>query len=510
MTDSLSIDFNGLGIGDEDDDGEFNGPPVVRRRGVTFEVAENQPKAIVPPHTNGDGGGGDDQFQNAGQFMDDLDFLENCGGANDGAMEELQRKSLYVKFDPLCKSPLANNAPAVSRRNGPMKLPSDNGLDNTVFEDPTTTTVEQNGRDELLDVDHFSSAHNGLEHINGGGNHMNGLEDVLPSSGRNGFDKSSDTTNGFDHHNTFSQQNQDRSYNNNNNNNSNNSNNNNNINNSNGDMTHSPIANGSRSMNKSFSKTPTGNMSSLPPVALSNGDLVEPLLYSQSDMDEFLRKAREDFEEEKRACEADWQKKFRELESNVKEEVAMRKLTEQDNAEKVDVLRKETSDMKQILSQYELTIVELTENLHLDKKENEKSLEETIRSKEQMTGDLNTAEQSVCDAYKRIEKLKETVAKLVENEVALKKNSQELVAKIEKSEDRYDKLKAHAAEKIDNANAVIAKVRKQQDIDMAGLNAQLKLSQSKVNTLKEKIEQKDVENQQLTQICDDLIKKVSH
>jgi len=201
--------------------------------------------------------------------------------------------------------------------------------------------------------------------------------------------------------------------------------------------------------------------------------------------------------------------KYTELENNIKEEVAMRELIEKDNAQKVECLRRETSDMKQVLSQYEMTIVELTENSHLDARENEKSVAETVRAKEQIQEDLNTAEQAVFDAFKRIEKLKQTVDKLTQNEATLKRNSDELNQKLEKSEEKYDKLKVQAEEKIDNANTVIAKVRKQQEIDIAGLQASLKLAQSKVKSLELEIQQKNLDNAQLTQLCDDLIEKVS-
>lgn len=46
----------------------------------------------------------------------------------------------------------------------------------------------------------------------------------------------------------------------------------------------------------------------------------------------------------------------------IKEEIAMRELLEQDHREKMECLRKENVDMKQVVAQYEKTIVELTGN----------------------------------------------------------------------------------------------------------------------------------------------------
>jgi len=238
-------------------------------------------------------------------------------------------------------------------------------------------------------------------------------------------------------------------------------------------------------------------------------DAVEPFVYRQSDMDEHIKNARSDFDVESKACEIYWEKKYAELQNNMREEIEMRELIEKDNREQIHSLRLETSNMKLVLAQYEKTIVELAEDTHLDQRLNDETAAESIRAKEVLQEDLNTAEHCLFDAYKRIQTLKETVDTLKRNEDILKNNSIDLTAKIERSEERYENLKAHALEKIDEANMVITSVRKQQTIDIAGLQASLKLAQSRMNNMESEIHQKNVENQQLTQICDDLIRKVS-
>ena len=56
---------------------------------------------------------------------------------------------------------------------------------------------------------------------------------------------------------------------------------------------------------------------------------------------------------------------------------------------------------------------------------------------------------------------------------------------------------------------ILFKERKQKEVDLAGLQAALKKATNKANNLELEIQQKNIENQQLSQICDDLIKKVS-
>lgn len=223
-----------------------------------------------------------------------------------------------------------------------------------------------------------------------------------------------------------------------------------------------------------------------------------PLLYTQSDLDEVIR-----------AREVDWKKKYEDLEAKIKEEIAMRELIEQDHKEKMDCLRKENMNMKQVVVQYEKTIVEFTENSHENHLTNEETLSETVRAKDQLQQDLHKAEQNLVDAYKRIEKLKLAIDTYKQNEEDLKQSCNEFQIKLRKSEERYQKLKQHAAEKIDSANVEINKVRKQKEIDLAGLQAALKKAQSRINSLEQEVQQKIRENKEFAQICDDLINKVS-
>jgi len=231
---------------------------------------------------------------------------------------------------------------------------------------------------------------------------------------------------------------------------------------------------------------------------LVRGNNTEPLLYTQSDLDDVIR-SRED----------DWNKKFRDLESKIKEEVAMRDLLEQDYREKLDCVRKENLEMKQVVEEYEKTIVHLTENTHHASSTNEETLAETLAAKEQLQQELSNTEATLVDAYKRVEKLKAAIDTYQSNEKTMKQSLHDFQEKLKRSEERYQALRKQAAEKVEAANIEINKVRKQKEIDQIGLEAAVRKSQTRINALEQDVEQKKQENLELTSICDELIKKVS-
>ena len=435
----------------------------------------------------------DEMFQpiQTSDFIDGLDFLEQCGGNDTEGMEQLQRKSLYVRFDPLCKiKDIVKQSNSIGKETNSINRPA--GADLNPVREVSSLAVAEKFADKKLPSsfdDPFSPVKNcGSLKVD------KDPKDIVKNNRAYPMNKLVSTNvignklSSQDH--TLSKS-------------------------VNGNFTENLL---SSSFDDPFSPVNHPGSSKIddlkelyPKVkpALNTTGLVEPLLYTQSDMDEVIKKAKFDLDDDVNAREIDWQKKYEELECKIKEEIAMRELIEQDHCGKIDCLRKDNIGMKQVLTQYEKTIVELTENSHHDNKSNEETLAETIRSKEQLQEDLNSAEQNLFDAYKRIEKLKQTIDVYKRNEDNLKENSAELASKLQKSEDRYAKLGEHAREKIDGANALISKVRKQQEVDLAGLQAALKKAQNRVNNLELEIQQKNVENQQLSQICDDLIKKVS-
>jgi chromosome segregation ATPase len=254
-----------------------------------------------------------------------------------------------------------------------------------------------------------------------------------------------------------------------------------------------PLVNDSRAE----SSRPPSGLSSVSHTP-SSKDLVDPLLYTQTDLDAVIAQ-RED--EWKRKCEA--------LEAKIQEEIAMRDIIEVDHRVKLECLREENIGMKTVVEEYEKTIVQLTEATATGSMESQESLAENMRAKEQLQSELSKTEENLVDAYKRVEKLKQAIDKYKANEGILKSSLQDFQDKLQRSEDRYKQLKKAAEEKVETANIEINKVRQQKVKDQAGLEAALQKANSKINSLELDIQQKKRENEELTAICDELIKKVS-
>ena len=74
--------------------------------------------------------------------------------------------------------------------------------------------------------------------------------------------------------------------------------------------------------------------------------------------------------------------------------------------------------------------------------------------------------------------------------------------------EKYSTLKKHAEEKIELANQTIGDERKAAEAEQTKLKASLKLLEIKAAKLEKQVEDKTKENEELTNICDELLSKV--
>ncbi|KAJ3257065.1 Transforming acidic coiled-coil-containing protein 3 [Chytriomyces hyalinus] len=88
---------------------------------------------------------------------------------------------------------------------------------------------------------------------------------------------------------------------------------------------------------------------------------------------------------------------------------------------------------------------------------------------------------------------------------ALLKMQQESNECVSLMEDRYQVLKAHAEEKLQEANIEIARVRGGLEKEIASLRVKISRSELHVASLEKNVESKAAENAELTKICDDLL-----
>ncbi|XP_009998540.1 PREDICTED: transforming acidic coiled-coil-containing protein 3 [Chaetura pelagica] len=192
----------------------------------------------------------------------------------------------------------------------------------------------------------------------------------------------------------------------------------------------------------------------------------------------------------------------------VKREVQEKQLESQEWKKKYDKLHMEYKEMGKIIAEFEGTITQMMEDAQKQKELSKKEMQKMVEEKQQAISDLNCMEKSFSELFKRYEKQKDVLEGYRKNEEALKKCVEEYLARIKKEEQRYQTLKAHAEEKLQQANEEIAQVRSKAKSETAALQASLRKEQMRIQSLERSLEQKTKENDELTKICDDLILKM--
>ncbi|KAM9192969.1 transforming acidic coiled-coil-containing protein 3 isoform 2-T2 [Mergus octosetaceus] len=210
--------------------------------------------------------------------------------------------------------------------------------------------------------------------------------------------------------------------------------------------------------------------------------IIDVLKYSQKDMDAAVELVKREVQE-KQLETLEWKKKY-------------------------DKLHMEYKEMGKIVAEFEGTITQMMEDAQKQKELSKKEIQRMMEEKQQVISDLNSMEKSFSELFKRFEKQKEVLEGYHKNEEALKKYAEEYLARIKREEQRYQALKAHAEEKLHQANEEIAQVRSKAKSETAALQASLRKEQMRIQSLERSLEQKAKENDELTKICDDLILKM--
>ncbi|CAF4030184.1 unnamed protein product [Rotaria sp. Silwood2] len=132
--------------------------------------------------------------------------------------------------------------------------------------------------------------------------------------------------------------------------------------------------------------------------------------------------------------------------------------------------------------------------------------------RDQMSEDLINAENAYTDVKKRNEKLKLIINEHKMNTETLKRFSEESVRYTEEQKQKYAVLKQHAQEKLNEANSEIERLRRVHGSETEAVQTQLRYTQLRVQSLeqelrsvKQELEQKKKENNELTNICDELL-----
>ncbi|XP_057715382.1 transforming acidic coiled-coil-containing protein 3-like isoform X2 [Corythoichthys intestinalis] len=211
----------------------------------------------------------------------------------------------------------------------------------------------------------------------------------------------------------------------------------------------------------------------------STEDIIDVLKYSQKDMDDAIAKVQ--------------------AEAKEKEELIRSKYNQ---------LQGDGQEMRKIVAEFELIIAKMTADQEKEREAFQAKLDNVLMEKEQVSRDLNDIERSFSDLFRRLEKYKEVVEGYKKNEETLKACAQDYLVRIKKEENRYQTLKAHAEEKINQANEEIAEVRTKNKAEISALQIQLRREQMKVQSLEKTLDHKVKEAEELTKLCDELIGNV--
>eukprot|EP00040_Diaphanoeca_grandis_P008583 m.45734 g.45734 ORF g.45734 m.45734 type:complete len:322 (-) comp20044_c0_seq1:251-1216(-) len=210
---------------------------------------------------------------------------------------------------------------------------------------------------------------------------------------------------------------------------------------------------------------------------------------------------RAQWEEEKDAA-------VREAVAQAEEEALIVQMETEELRGQLQVEREQNQQLTAVMEEYSTEITRLMESNTADK-EGESSKLQLLRSeKEQVENDLEKTETAFADLHEKYMKLKEVLENYKENQVVL----QDAVSKgqlgINLAEDRYNKLRTHAEEKIREANNEIATVREQLQSTTVALTMKVKTAEQESASLKREIALKVQDNAELTAICDELVKKL--
>ncbi|XP_051163934.1 transforming acidic coiled-coil-containing protein 3 isoform X2 [Leptopilina boulardi] len=217
--------------------------------------------------------------------------------------------------------------------------------------------------------------------------------------------------------------------------------------------------------------------------------------------EEKLEKNQKDREDDKRKYQKEMKKQqddYRNLEEKY------RKLEEQHTQE-----LESKKQVTVVLDEYERSISRLVAERERDRTE----LEEKEKLKEELqtaTQHLSNTEAAFNDVHQKYERAKNVIAAYKSNETVLKESHKENLETIAMLEKKYDTLKGHAMAQLEKANQELETIQKQHEAENVKLQAMLKKAELKSKSLADQVEQKTIENKELTKILDEVIARVGN
>ncbi|CAL4081334.1 unnamed protein product, partial [Meganyctiphanes norvegica] len=161
-----------------------------------------------------------------------------------------------------------------------------------------------------------------------------------------------------------------------------------------------------------------------------------------------------------------------------------------------------------MVGQYKDMLAQLVSEKEKEKNEQDEKIKGLEIQRDQAIDDLANVENAFSDVHRKYERTKQVVDTLRRNEETLRGACEDYEAKLRRQEEKFLEFQKHAEEKIQQANEEFEGMRRSNDQEMTKMAALLKKAEMKIVSLQDALDRKSRENQELTQLCDDLISKV--
>ena len=176
--------------------------------------------------------------------------------------------------------------------------------------------------------------------------------------------------------------------------------------------------------------------------------------------------------------------------------------------DQISQLREELARLKRnedLVENFKATINDLLSSREKDRVYHEIEKERISHEKSQLIDDLLSAENSYKDVKGKYERSRDLIIRYKTDEDNLKIILNDRMDKLKEKEQRFDRLKFHAEDKVQQANDAILEIQTNGEVEMARLNTMLRKSELKVETLDQTMRQKSEESWELAKMCDELI-----
>ncbi|XP_050420122.1 transforming acidic coiled-coil-containing protein 1-like isoform X2 [Adelges cooleyi] len=169
---------------------------------------------------------------------------------------------------------------------------------------------------------------------------------------------------------------------------------------------------------------------------------------------------------------------------------------------------KSKDQLSTVIGEYEKTISDMVAKKEDVHKEYEARIAYIEDERAKMERHLQNSEMAFNDVHEKYNSSKQVIEAMKENETKYKTCIMEFEESLKKYEDKYMRLKMHATEQMEKATEEINEKERVFEAETSKMRIMIKRLEVKVRSLQESLERKDVENAELTNLCDELIGKL--